>query len=155
MTFCYSHRSAPHLVIIREGFCCSRWKQSPTTRKCVESYILWKTDTKCGVYYKSLFSGIRELCRRGSCKSLRAGRDGGQQGKKAFQTAQLMNIYKLTKNYGSIHRTCRGLRQMRSQREQRWTHPPTLTSKLTSIHSHLQKEISFLQMSLCRGTNHS
>ena len=57
MKFCYTHRTLPHVFIMRE-VCACKWElaQRPTTGQYADTERAWDTQTKCNVYVKLLLS---------------------------------------------------------------------------------------------------
>lgn len=69
--------------------------------------------TKWDVSIRLLLAGLRELCRGGCEKILRASEDGLHHGKCLSDTGGLMHTG-AHRDYGGMYRKCTGTRQMRS-----------------------------------------
>jgi hypothetical protein len=71
MLFCYTHRSVPYPVIIRETFWGSRWErmQRPIARHSS------KRESELKVSIKNLPSGLGEYGQTGGRKKVRSRRD--------------------------------------------------------------------------------
>jgi hypothetical protein len=84
MILFYIYKSVPDSAIIREASSCSRWEQILRARHYTKRNL--KTfSSKWDFSTKSSPSVLKESCRRGGRKSLRATCDGTHQEYKTFQ----------------------------------------------------------------------
>ncbi|EDL97925.1 rCG23304 [Rattus norvegicus] len=89
MTLRSTHRSEPCSATIRGASSPSRWQQLETHCQTIcRAREMGTFSPQSDVSIKSLSSWFKELCGRGGRKSMRARRDGGHQGIKAFWIQQ-------------------------------------------------------------------